>query len=68
MRIKDLNKTIEDMRETHNFTDNATIRVSKAPNGADLVEIGVIEDGTQVILSREVELGGYNPITGEDYD
>ena len=68
MRVKDLKKTIEDMRETHNFTDDAIIRVSKAPNGADLVEIGIMENGTQMLMSREVEPRSYNPVTGEDYD
>ena len=52
------------MRQTHEFTDDAIIKVSPSPSGRTLVEIGVFEDGTQIILSREVE--SYNPVTGEE--
>lgn len=66
MRIKELKETIEEMRQTHEFTDDAMIKVSPSPSGRTLVEIGVFEDGTQIILSREVEEGRYNPVTGEE--
>lgn len=68
MRIKELYETIESMKETHQFDDNATIKVMPSPIGGEMVEIGIIEDGTQIILSRQVECKRFNPVTGEDYD
>ena len=66
MRIKELKETIEQMRQTHEFTDDAIIKVSPSPSGRTLVEIGVFENGTMIMLKREVKEGRYNPVTGEE--